>query len=242
MSRLKRIVDGIANVEASVAVGMLLLMLVMAFAQALLRNLTQLGFTWANAALEELGIADFILSKGTLWLAFLGASLAVRADKHIAIDIVPRLVSPKARTVMRALVGFISCAIALALACAFWQAVIINGQERPPEYELLTAQGAVHICEATAAQLAELSASRPWFFCGIRGALGALGAHVDTPGAAFQLIVPVQFVMMSIRMFAQGVEYTLRAARGDYLVDTAAHGLTGAAAEVDHDLRGDKHS
>src|SRR5688500_15586892 len=159
---------------------MLLLMLVMAFTQALLRNLTQLGASWANTALEELGFADFILSKGTLWLAFLGASLAVRGDKHIAIDIVPRLVSPKARVIMRSLVGFISCAISLGLSRAFWQAVMINGQERPPEYELLSSSGAVHVCDASAAQLTELSASKPWIFCGIRSLLGALGAHVDT--------------------------------------------------------------
>ena len=113
MSKLKRLDEVWANIEAATAVGMLLLMLVMAFAQALLRNLTQVGVSWANTALEELGFADFILSKGTLWLAFLGASLAVRGDKHIAIDVVPRLVSPKARVIMRSLVGFISCVISL---------------------------------------------------------------------------------------------------------------------------------
>jgi TRAP-type C4-dicarboxylate transport system permease small subunit len=237
MSKLKRLDEAWASVEAAVAVGMLLLMLVMAFAQALLRNLTQLGVSWANTALEELGFADFILSKGTLWLAFLGASLAVRGDKHIAIDIVPRLVSPKARMIMRSLVGFISCAISLGLSRAFWMAVIINGQERPPEFELLTSSGAVHICDASAAQLAEVSASWPWFFCTIRSVLGALGAAVDTPGAAFQLIVPVMFVIMAVRMFAKGVEHAIRVKNGDFADDLASHGLTGAASEVAHDLR-----
>jgi TRAP-type C4-dicarboxylate transport system permease small subunit len=237
MQKLKRLDEAWANFEAAVAVGMLLLMLVMAFAQALLRNLTQLGIGWANTALEELGFADFILSKGTLWLAFLGASLAVRGDKHIAIDVVPRLVSAKARVIMRSLVGFISCAISLALSHAFWRAVMINGGERPPEFELLSSQGAVHICDASAAQLTELTASRPWFFCSIRAVLGALGAHVDTPGAAFQLIVPVMLVVMAVRMFAQGVHYAIRVKNGDFTDDPSAHGITGAAAEVAHDLR-----
>lgn len=237
MSILKRLDDGWARIEAAVAVGMLLLMLVMAFAQALLRNLTQLGVSWANTVLEELGFADFILSKGTLWLAFLGASLAVRGDKHIAIDIVPRLVSSRARMIMRSLVGFISCAICLGLSSAFWQAVIINGQERPPEYELLTSSGPVHVCDAAAAQLAELSADRPWLFCGVRSVLGALGAQVDTPGAAFQLIVPVMFVIMAARMFAQGVQRAIRVKNGDLADDPATHGITGAASDVDHDLR-----
>jgi TRAP-type C4-dicarboxylate transport system permease small subunit len=234
MSKLKRLDEAWASVEAAAAVGMLLLMLVMAFTQALLRNLTQLGASWANTALEELGFADFILSKGTLWLAFLGASLAVRGDKHIAIDIVPRLVSPKARMIMRSLVGFV---IALGLSRAFWQAVMINGQERPPEYELLSSTGAVHICDASAAQLTELSASKPWIFCTIRSVLGALGAHVDTPGAAFQLIVPVMFVIMAVRMFAQGVHHALRVKNGDFTDNPAEHGITGAASDVAHDLR-----
>ena len=237
MHLLKRFNDGIARGEAALAMAMLLLMLVVAFAQAFLRNLTNLGIGWANAGLAWLSFADFIISKGTLWLAFLGASLAVRGDKHIAIDIVPRLVSAKARVIMRSVVGFISCVIALGLSRAFWQAVIINGQERPPEYELLTSSGAVHVCDASAAQLAEVSASKPWIFCGIRSLLDALGAHVDTPGAAFQLIVPVMFVIMAIRMFGQGVHHALRVKNGDFHDDPSEHGITGAASDVAHDLR-----
>jgi hypothetical protein len=145
-------------------------------------------------------------------------------------------VSPKARMIMRSLVGFISSAISLGLSRAFWQAVLINGQERPPEFELLTATGAVHVCDASAAQLAELSTSRPWFFCTIRSVLSALGAAVDTPGAAFQLIVPVMFVIMAVRMFAQGVNHAIRVRNGDFADDPDAHGLTGAASDVAHDL------
>src|SRR5687767_978056 len=94
---LKRCDDALASLESALAMGMLLLMIVVAFAQALLRNLTQQGFGWANAGLAWLDWADFILSKGTLWVAFLGASLAVHADKHVSIDIVHRFVNPKAR-------------------------------------------------------------------------------------------------------------------------------------------------
>jgi hypothetical protein len=102
---LKRFNDGLARGEAAIAVGMLLLMIVVAFAQALFRNLTNFGMGWANVALSWLDWADFILSKGTLWLAFLGASLAVYEDKHVAIDMLPKLVSPKTRMLMRIGVG-----------------------------------------------------------------------------------------------------------------------------------------
>ena len=51
-------------------------MILVAALQALFRNLTNVGFEWANVALSSLDWADFVIQKGTLWLAFLGASLA----------------------------------------------------------------------------------------------------------------------------------------------------------------------
>src|SRR4051794_13044400 len=143
---------------------MLLLMIVVAFAQAMLRNLTLFGYSWANAGLEWLSWGDFILQKGTLWLAFLGASLAVHADKHVAIDIVPRALGPTGRLVLRGLVGLVGCVICFYLARAFWNAVLINGSERPAEFEILSSEGAVHVCDATAAQLAE-SDAKPGVYC-----------------------------------------------------------------------------
>ena len=67
--------------------------------------------------------------------------------------------------------------------------------------------------------------------------LGVFGAHVDTPGAAFQLIVPVMFVVMSVRMFAQGIHHAIRVKNGDFVDDPSEHGITGAASDVAHDLR-----
>ena len=210
-----RLNDGVARAEAALAIAMLLLMLVVAFAQALLRNLTNFGWSWANAALTQLDWADFILSKGTLWLAFLGASLAVHGNKHIAIDILPRLVSPKARVFMSALVGLVGCFICLALARAFWGAVMINGEERPAEFELLTLRGSVHVCDATAAELSDAALSNQGAYCYVRAAFASIGVQLDTPGSAFQLIVPVMFVVMAARMLAYGIADFARLARGD---------------------------
>lgn len=231
----KRINDGWARGEAAVAMAMLLLMLVVAFAQALLRNLTQGGFSWANAALEWLDWGDFILQKGTLWLAFLGASLAVQSDKHVAIDIVPRLVNPRVRILMRALVGLLGSVILFFLARAFLEAIEVNGAERPAEVEIFADSGAVHVCDASEAQLrAAGSSSGP--FCLVRGLIGLFGLRMETPGAAFQLIVPVMLFVMSVRSVANGVFELLRFLRGEVDDDPDAHGLAGASQEVAHDL------
>lgn len=232
---LKRIDDTWAHFEAWLAIGMLLIMIVVAFAQAFLRNMTQQGFEWANAGLAWLDWADFILTKGTLWVAFLGASLAVHADKHVAIDIVHRLISPKVRMILRSLVGFVGSVICVFLVKAFWHAVSVNGHELPMEFDVITDTGNVHLCDATAAQLAA-SGHHSSLFCPIRSVLKLFGADMATPGAAFQLIVPVSFTIMALRFLGIGVRDALRVARGDVEDDPSTHGLTGAAHEVADDI------
>ena len=232
---LKRIDDSWAHFEAWLAIGMLLIMIVVAFAQAFLRNMTQQGFEWANSGLAWLDWADFILTKGTLWVAFLGASLAVHADKHVAIDIVHRLLSPKTRMAMRSLVGFVSCIICLFLARAFWSAVAVNGREVPMEFDVITDTGNVHLCDATDAQLAASGHSRS-IYCFVRPILKLFGADMATPGAAFQLVVPVSFTIMAIRFLGIGIRDALRLARNDVEDDPSTHGLTGAAHEVADDI------
>jgi TRAP-type C4-dicarboxylate transport system permease small subunit len=229
----RRINDQIARAESAVAMAMLLLMLVVAFTQALLRNLTQYGIQWANAALEWIDWGDFVLQKGTLWLAFLGASLAVHADKHVAIDIVPRYVGPKTRVILRGLVGVIGAVICWYLARAFLQAIIINGAERPADVEVFTNSGTVHICEASAAELA-VGGYTTGLFCYVRGFIRLFGLTMDTPGAAFQLIVPVMFFVMMVRMFATGIFEFVRYSRGDFS-DSGAHGIAATATDLGHD-------
>lgn len=231
----KRLDDGWANVEAALAIGMLLLMIVVAFAQAFLRNMTQQGFGWANAGLAWLDWADFILSKGTLWVAFLGASLAVHAEKHVAIDIMQRLAGPKARMAMRFMVGFLGFVICLFLTKAFWDAVAVNGAETVSAYEVMTPGGGIHLCDATAAQLAEQDMSRGPF-CLVRGLLSVFGAKMETPGAAFQLIVPIAFFVMALRFLGIGIRDLKRFVNNDLEDDMSAHGLTGAAHDIADDL------
>ena len=229
---MKRFNDGLARGEAALAMGMLLLMLVVAFAQALLRNLTNLGVGWANAGLAWLDWADFIISKGTLWLAFLGASLAVHGNKHISIDILPRMVSPRARMFMHGASSVIGGIICFFLARAFWTAVLINGDEVPADLSVLTPDGAQHVCDASAVLLAESGSHAPGLFCAMRSLFLGLGVKLETPGAMFQLIAPIMFVFMTLRFLGQGIDILLRAGRGEIEDDAGAHGITGAAADV----------
>lgn len=206
LARLKWFDDGIARGEAAVAAFVLLLMIFLAALQALLHNLASgLELTWANAALTELHWIDQVLQKGTLWLAFLGASLATHADRHIAIDALSRVVPGRVRLFMKGIVTLGAGVTSYFLARAFFGSIAIIARERPLEYEVLTPEGGVHLCDASAAALAESEMGRPGVFCAVRAGLDSIGMQVETPVAALQLIVPAMFVIMAVRLVARGI-------------------------------------
>lgn len=219
-SRLKYIDDGIARGEAAIAAFVLLLMIFLAALQALLTNLTNFELTFANQALGQLDWIDQFLQKGTLWLAFLGASLAAHADRHIAIDALARVVPGRIRLAMKIVVSLGVAVTAYFLSRTFFDAIRIIALERPLEYEVLTEQGAVHICQGGAAALADAELSRPGLFCAMRSALDSIGVQVETPIAALQLIVPAMFLVIAVRFFARFIGSIIALVRGEGDGDT----------------------
>jgi TRAP-type C4-dicarboxylate transport system permease small subunit len=194
----------------------LIMMVLVAGFQAFIRNLTRFhDAQWANDLLMDMEWADSFLRKGTLWLAFLGASLATQKHKQIAIDVLLRLAPPRGKYWMLAISGVLAGLITFGLTFSFWQAVKLNLSERPVEYEIIGDNGPMHVCDATAAQLHALDdMARPTFFCPARSVLSLFGVHAETPGSAFQLIVPVMFFVIAMRLFFYGFGY-VRIATGD---------------------------
>jgi len=203
---IRRIDIGVARGEAAVAATVLLLMILVAALQAALRNLTNLDVTWANLALEHMAWADSFLQKGTLWLAFFGASLSTFDEKHIAIDVVPRLSPPRAKQLFRAIVCAFSAVTCFYLGRVFWLSVLNNAKEIPLEFSVLgPSDEMIHICEASASVLADTGLARPDIFCAIRSALEVFGAKMSTPDVALQLIVPAMFIFMSVRFLMRAL-------------------------------------
>ena len=137
MNYLRRFDRGIARGEALVAASVLLIMIVVAATQAALRNLTNLDFDWANLVLEHMEWADSFLQKGTLWLAFFGASLSTFDEKHIAIDVLPRIAPPRGKQLIRAIVSTFAAVTCFYLGRVFWLSVLNNALEIPLEYSVL---------------------------------------------------------------------------------------------------------
>jgi TRAP-type C4-dicarboxylate transport system permease small subunit len=80
--RTKRAIRILHLMEDALLVVLLTGMIGLSFAQILLRNLFETGLPWADPVLRLL----------VLWLGLAGALAATRENRHIRIDLVPRLV------------------------------------------------------------------------------------------------------------------------------------------------------
>lgn len=210
MKFIRRLDRQLARGEAAIAATVLLIMIFVAAAQAVLRNLTNFDFDFANVALERMAWADSFLQKGTLWLAFFGASLSTYDEKHIAIDVIPRLSPPRIKQALRALISTFAAITCFYLGRVFWLSVLNNAMEVPLEYSMLGDNDEmIHICQASAQVLADSGLSRPNVFCAIRGLLEVFDITMSTPDVALQLIVPAMFIFMSLRFLSRAIAATI---------------------------------
>jgi TRAP-type C4-dicarboxylate transport system permease small subunit len=216
MEFFRRLDRAWARGEGMLTVGVLLSMVFVASFSAGIRNLTRFDIQWANSLLTDMEWADSFLRKATMWLAFLGASQACYYRKHISIDVITRIAPLKQRYMMHAASGIVAGFITLALAFSLASAVKLNLNERPIEYEMLGDTGSMHICDATPAQLKDLEGvDRPSIFCGFRKVLNTFGIPAETPGAAFQIVVPFMFFVMSMRFFGIGIGSAIAVMQGE---------------------------
>ena len=225
MKYIRRLDRGLARGEAAVAATVLLIMILVAATQAALRNLTNLDFEWANLVLERMDWADSFLQKGTLWLAFFGASLSTFDEKHIAIDVLPRLSPPRIKQLLRAIVCTFSSITCFYLGRVFWLSVLNNAREIPLEYSVLgPTDDMVHICNAPIEILTDTGLSRPDLFCGLRSVLEVFGAKMSTPDVALQLIVPAMFIFMAARFLSRAIAASVAFATNRLPKDTEGQG------------------
>lgn len=113
MHTIKKLDEWLAKAESGFLVFLLFLMVFLAMCQVILRNLFDFGFLWTDLFLRQL----------VLWVGFLGASLAVRERRHIAIDVLPPLIPTRFRPFILVLVCFSTGLISVFLAAAAWKFV-----------------------------------------------------------------------------------------------------------------------
>jgi len=81
-------------------------MVLLASGHIILRNLFEIGFTWADPLLRIM----------VLWLGLLGALAASRDNKHISIDVLSRFLPQRARDVAQIVTALFTAVIAGVVA------------------------------------------------------------------------------------------------------------------------------
>ena len=104
----------IGRVEEWVLTVLVLVLVLLAGGQILLRNLFGGGISWADPFLRTL----------VVWTAMLGALAAVRDDKHIAVDVLQRYLPPRAQRAARSVTLLFAAVICAAMA---WYSVAFVG-------------------------------------------------------------------------------------------------------------------
>ena len=94
------------HLENGLLTASVLLLVVLAGAQIILRDLFHTGLSFADPLMRQL----------VLWTGMLGALAAVRDDKHIALDVLQRFLNPAAQKIARILTLGFAAAICAALA------------------------------------------------------------------------------------------------------------------------------
>lgn len=78
--------------------------------QIVLRNFFSTGFVWG----------DSLLRHSVLWISFLGAARATAEDKHIRIDLLPRLFPGRGSGIVSVVIDLFSCLVCVVLIYASW--------------------------------------------------------------------------------------------------------------------------
>ena len=97
---------------------LLTVMILLAFAQIVLRNFFATGIDWGDALVRYL----------VVWLGFIGAAVATQEGKHITIDILSRWLTGAGKSAILAVSHFVSAAVCGMLTWAGIKFIFFEAQ------------------------------------------------------------------------------------------------------------------
>ena len=103
---MKRWLAAIHRLEDAVLALLLSVMILLASAQIILRNLFDTGIAWGDPLLRVM----------VLWLGLLGALAASRKNKHISIDVLPRILSQRGKKGVAVITSLFTAAVCAIVA------------------------------------------------------------------------------------------------------------------------------
>jgi TRAP-type C4-dicarboxylate transport system permease small subunit len=98
---LKGVAAFLNRIEDAILVSLLTAMLVLASVQILARNFFQAGIIWG----------DILVRVMVLWVGLVGAMVAARRNQHISIDVVSRLLPPRMKKAVNAVLNLFATVV-----------------------------------------------------------------------------------------------------------------------------------
>jgi len=108
----------LSRVEQGLITVLLTVMILLAFAQIVLRNFFATGIDWGDALIRYL----------VVWVGFIGAALATQEDKHITIDVLSRWFTGAGNDAVKVLSDFVSAAVCGVLTWAGIKFILFEAQ------------------------------------------------------------------------------------------------------------------
>ena len=104
----------VTRAEDLLLVTCLVVMILLAFTNILLRNVTGGGIVWADRMLTQL----------VLWIAIMGGAVATRKNDHIRIDVVSHFIPDSYKPILHTLTDLFSACVCFMLAHASLMLVV----------------------------------------------------------------------------------------------------------------------
>jgi TRAP-type C4-dicarboxylate transport system permease small subunit len=108
----------LSRVEQGLVTVLLTVMILLAFAQIVLRNFFATGIDWGDALVRYL----------VVWVGFIGAALATQEDKHITIDVLSRWFTGAGNDAVKVLSDFVSAVVCGLLTWAGINFILFEAQ------------------------------------------------------------------------------------------------------------------
>jgi len=109
--KLLRALDRLlVRLETILLVMFLSLMVILAFAQVVLRNVWGGGFLWGDPLVRQM----------VMWSGFMGAAIAASQDRHISIDALAKFLKGRIKDLVHVITSLFAAVVCFYLAHAAW--------------------------------------------------------------------------------------------------------------------------
>ena len=107
------------RIEDGILISLLLVMIVMAVLQIVLRNLFDSGILWGDAFVRVL----------VLWIGLVGAMIASRTGNHISIDVISRFLPPQLKRISDLMIYLFTLAVCWVMAWYAYGFVLLEKED-----------------------------------------------------------------------------------------------------------------